>query len=177
MVCNLRVFKVVVKSVKFLALLLFWAQIAMNGTASSAQVPGSLPERISEAREPASWSWEITLIAGKDASRPASLPSQLGSATLLWLPEIDVEGKRLGWNLTLGDPLNNLLIDASIAHGPQPYQFYGWQFLPVQEGSLGLDRSWKLASGTLRALVLDYAVDKVVLSRLRVRLEWVDTVH
>ena len=120
-----------------------------------------------------SWSWELTMNRQSGRVSPASLPdSWENAASLTWIPELDASGNHLGWNLTLGEPSENLLIDPAISHGPQPCQFYGWQFLPVIEGSLGLQREWRLKGGVLRVLILDYALDGKSLIELTARCEW-----
>jgi len=120
-----------------------------------------------------SWTWELTMDRQTGRISPASLPdSWTTAASLTWIPEVDASGNRLGWNLTLGEPSENRLIDPAIAHGPQPCQFYGWQFLPVIDGPLGLQREWRLEGGVLRVLVLDYALNGKSLVQLKVRCEW-----
>ena len=120
-----------------------------------------------------SWSLELTLKRETGRSKSISIAapwSAVGSLT--WIPEWDVDGNHLGWTLTLGEAAENLLIDPTITHGPQPCQFYGWQFLPVIEGRLGLRREWHLQGGVLRVLVLDFALEKTALVQLRARCEW-----
>lgn len=119
------------------------------------------------------WIWEETLRRGAGkrfpASRPVSWPPDV---SLAWVPEVDAAGVHLGWNLICGSDGENLLVDPVITHGPQPYQFYGWQFQPVVDGSLGLQREWRLTGGILKVLVIDYVLNGLALVQLRVRCEW-----
>lgn len=123
------------------------------------------------------WVWEVDLRPTEEGRHPVSkslpdIPASFGTV-LSWHPEIDVSGRHLGWDLVLGDIDGNRLIDPAIPHGPQPFEFYGWQFQPVREGLLGLRREWCLREGTLRVFVLDYSLSGTSLVQLTARCEWI----
>ncbi|MBF0498785.1 MAG: hypothetical protein HQM09_01520 [Candidatus Riflebacteria bacterium] len=134
--------------------------------------PMSDVQNMDNAQASATWFWDVILTSGKAVPIASGLPSEVGTASLAWFPEVDASGRRLGWVLSLGDSGENLLIDTSIQHGPQPFEFFGWQFAPIKDGTFGLKRFWKLPTGTLRVLILDYSVENEILVSLRVRVEW-----
>lgn len=148
-------------------------QASRSGTIQNSEPGGLSGSFIADSLASSSWSWELTLKRQTRRLSPTSYPvSWSQAASLSWVPEIDAAGNHLGWNLTLGDASDNQLIDATIPHGPQPFEFYGWQFLPVIDGPLGLQREWRLKGGILRVFVLDYALDGTSLVQLRIRCEW-----
>lgn len=119
-----------------------------------------------------SWVWNVELARGKiPPATEADLPG-IGKTRFAWHPEIDAAGNFLGWVVIMGEASENALINRSQEKGPQPCQFFGWQFVPVASEPMGLVRRFNHEWGELEILVLNFEVKGQNLVRLSARCSW-----